>query len=300
MLSFSILIIFIMYKTLFKTFIVILLVSLLMLLSIPFISNKIHFITLFSFIGYFYLTLFFFKIFGEKFSAISIVIIIFVTMLLLQSYTILMWFIFRDFFGLPAVITYFLGVMSAYFYFKSKPPKNILFFSLSSCFVVFMFFQGYDYWLHKIDYGTFTGEVQAYNLPTKFEAVNESQNIIKDENFRNKIVLLDFWTTTCGICFQKFPQVQLVHEKYKNDPSIMILAVNTPIEEDKPNQAFNDILEAGHSFPVVITKDEDLAEKWGVKGYPTTFVINPNGQIVYKGDIEGAVKMVDELKSSLR
>jgi len=78
----------------------------------------------------------------------------------------------------------------------------------------------------------------------------------------------------------------------------MILAVNKPIEEDKPNQAFEMIREEGHSFPVVITKDADLAEKFGVKGYPTTFVINRNGQIVYKGDIEGAVKMVAELKES--
>jgi thiol-disulfide isomerase/thioredoxin len=288
---------FYMYKTVIKTFFIILLVSVLILSLIPFISNKIYYITLFSFIGYFYLTLFFFKVFSKKLSTISIVVIIFATMLLLQSYTIYTWFV-QDTYGMPAVVAHCLSVISAYSYFKHKPPKNIVLFSLSSCFVIFMFLQGWDYWLHRINYGTFTGEVQAYNLPTKFEAFDEPKNIITDENFRNKIVLLDFWTTTCGICFQKFPQVQSVHEKYKNDTSVMILAVNSPIEEDKPNQAFNDIREEGHSFPVVVARDEDLAEKFGVKGYPTTFVINQNGQIVYKGGIEGAIKMVDELKRS--
>jgi len=286
-----------MHKTKIKIFLIILLVSVLMLSLIPFISNKIYYITLFSFIGYFYLTLFFFKVFNKKLSAISIVVIIFATMFLMQFYTIYTWLV-RDLYGLPAVVAHCLSVISAYFYFKSKPPKNIVLFSLSSCFVVFMFFQGWDYWIHRINYGTFTGEVQAYNLPTKFEAFDEPKNIITDENFRNKIVLLDFWTTTCGICFQKFPQVQSAYEKYKNDTSIMILGVNSPIEEDKPNQAFNDIREEGHSFPIVAAKDEDLAEKFGVKGYPTTFVINQNGQIVYKGDIEGAVKMVEGLKRS--
>jgi thioredoxin-related protein len=58
------------------------------------------------------------------------------------------------------------------------------------------------------------------------------------------------------------------------------------------------IKEEGYSFPVVITKDENLPEKFGVKYYPTTFVINQNGQIVYKGDIPGAVKMVGELKEN--
>ena len=77
----------------------------------------------------------------------------------------------------------------------------------------------------------------------------------------------------------------------------MILAVNSPIQEDKPDQAFNAIRKEGYDFPVVITKDEDLADKFGVKGYPTTFVLNRNSQIIYKGDIEGAVRTVDELKA---
>jgi len=158
-----------------------------------------------------------------------------------------------------------------------------------------MFFQGWHYWIHKSQYGTFTGEV-SYSLPAKFEAFDEKKNLIDENDFNDKVILLDFWTTNCGICFKKFPQVQAVYEKYKNDSSVMILAVNAPLEEDKPNQAFDDTQKRGHTFSVVITKDEDLAEKFGVKGYPTTFVINPNGQVIFKGDIEGAVKMVDKLK----
>ena len=270
-----------------------------MLLLIPFISNKIYYNTLFSYIGYFFLTLFFLKVFNKKLSATSIAVIIFVAMFLLQFHTIYTWFV-QDIFGIPAVATYCLGIISAYSYLKSKPPKNIILFSLSSCFVVFMFLQGWDYWIHRINFGTFTGKVEAYNLPTKFEAVDEEQNLISNINFKDKIVLLDFWTTTCGICFKKFPHVQAVYEKYKNDPSVMILAVNKPIEEDEPGKTFDMIKEEGHSFPVVITKDEDLAEKFGVNVYPTTFVINQNGQIVYKGGVESAIKMVDKLKSNSR
>jgi thiol-disulfide isomerase/thioredoxin len=209
-----------------------------------------------------------------------------------------MWFVFRDFFGLPVVITYCLGVMSAYFYFKNNPPKNILPLALSSCFVVFMFFQGWAYWIHKIDYGTFTGRIEAYKLQTNFEAFDEQKNLVADNNFQNKIVLLDFWYTRCGVCFEKFPQVQAVYDKYRNDSSVAIFAVDKPIDEDKPGEAFNVIKEKGYSFPVVIAKDEELPEKFGVKGYPTTFVIDRNGMIVFKGGIEGAIKMVDNLKNN--
>jgi thiol-disulfide isomerase/thioredoxin len=188
-------------------------------------------------------------------------------------------------------------MVSGYFYWKWKKPVNIFPFVLGLLIAVLLLFQGWAYWNHKYNFGTFTGKVESHNLPAKFESFDEQRNFITDDNFKNKIVLLDFWATTCSICFQKFPQVQTLFEKYKNDSSVMILAVNSPLEEDTPNQAFEMIKEREYDFPVVITKDEFLAEKFGVKGFPTVFVINQNGQIVYKGDIEGAVKMVDELKT---
>jgi len=254
---------------------------------------------LLAFLGYFFLTLLTIKVFEQKLSAVSIVIILFASMFLMQSYTIYLCFV-ESLFSLPFLLIYCLGIISAFSYLKLKRPTNILPFSLSCLLLVFMSFQGWDYWLNKINFGTFTGRVAAYNLPAKFESFDEQKNLITENDFQNKIVLLDFWHTRCGVCFQKFPQVQAADDKYKNDSSVAIFAVDKPIEEDKPNQAFEMIKERGYSFHVVIAKDEDLPEKFGVKGYPTTFVIDRNGMIVYKGDIAGAVKMVDELKSNSR
>lgn len=200
--------------------------------------------------------------------------------------------------SLPDSVIHTLGIVCGFLYWYLKNPLKVITALFGISIAVFMYFQGWNNWLHLLNHGTFTGKVNTYNLPTKFESFNESKESITENNFNNKIVLLDFWTTTCGICFQKFPQLQAVYEKYKQDSSVLILAVDTPLEEDKPNQAFEMIKARNYTFPVVITKDADLAEKWGVIGYPTTFVINPNGQIVYRGDIEGAVRMVDELKSA--
>ncbi|MCD9188961.1 MAG: TlpA family protein disulfide reductase [Pyrinomonadaceae bacterium] len=199
-------------------------------------------------------------------------------------------------FSLPLLLLHIFGIISGYLFVQIQNKLKILPFSLCILFSIFMFFEGWDYWIHRINFGTFTGKVHAYNLPTKFEALNEQKNLIEENDLNNKIILLDFWTTTCGLCFKKFPKLQSIYDKYKDDSQVMILAVNSPIEEDKPNQAFEMIRERNLTFPVVVTKDEDLAEKFAVKGYPTTFVINQNKQIVYKGDIEGAIRMVDELR----
>jgi len=284
-----------MFKTKVKVFFLILLVSLVMLLLIPFITSNIQSNTVLSCTGYFFLTLSSIKFFSKKLSASSIIRIIFATMIVLQSFTVYTWFVW-DAYGVPVVAGNCFAVISAFLLHKWKSPQKFLPVFLSICFVVFMFFQGWDYWIYRINHGTFTGRVQAFNLPVKFEALGEQNEIVTDENFRNKIVLLDFWYTGCGVCFEKFPQVQAAYDRYKDDPSVAIFAVDKPIEEDTPGQAFQVIKDEGYSFPVVIVKDEELPKKFGVKYYPTTFVIDRSGQIVFKGDIAGAVKMVEELK----
>ncbi len=177
-------------------------------------------------------------------------------------------------------------------------PSNLFPFAFSSIFVAFMFFQGFDFYKHKLHYQTFTGRVEAYKSPQKIEGFDEKGSRIDENLFENKLVLLDFWNTKCGVCFEKFPQLQTFYDKYKDDNTIITYAINKPIEEDVPRIAFQLVKEKGYTFPVLLPNDENLPEKFGVKGYPTTFVINRNGQIVYKGDIEGAVKMVAELKES--
>lgn len=286
-------------ETMLKIFFIVFVTSFLLLIVVAAVTDSIQYNSLFAFAGYFLLTHFAIKTWSKKLPAIRIVIIIFVAMLIMQFYTIYLYFV-ESISSLPIILIYCLGIISAFLYFKLKRLVNFLPFALSCLFVFFMFFEGWNYWQHLSNFKTFTGRVTTYSSPAKFESFDEQKNSITENDFNDKIVLLDFWTTTCGICFQKFPQVQAAHEKYKSDSSVKILAVNAPIEEDKPNQAFDDIRKRGYSFPVVVTKDEDLAERFGVRVYPTTFVINLNGQIVYKGDIEGAVRMVDELKSNAR
>jgi thiol-disulfide isomerase/thioredoxin len=203
--------------------------------------------------------------------------------------------------NLPALILNLLGIISGFLYLRLENSFRLLPFLISLTFAsLFIFFRGWDYLAHYYNFGAFTGKINAYGLSQKVEGIDQRNAVITNQLFENKIVLLYFWSTRCGLCFRKFPQVQAAYDKYKNDPSVTIYAINKPVEENKPNQVFEMIKEEGYSFPVVIPTDEELPEKFSVKGYPTTFIINQNSQIVYKGDIEGGVKLIDELKSNTR
>jgi thiol-disulfide isomerase/thioredoxin len=199
---------------------------------------------------------------------------------------------------LPDALIHTLGIVCGFLYWKIKRPFGLLPVLLGCLIVVFMYFQGYALWHNKRNFGTFTGRVEAYALPVKFEAFDEQKNVINGDDLNGRIVLLDFWFTRCGACFEAFPKVQAAYEKFKDDGSVKVFSVDKPIEEDKPGEAFNVIREEGYTFPVVVAADEDLPEKLGVKAYPTVLVIGREGKIVYRGDIEGAIAMADELRGS--
>lgn len=197
-----------------------------------------------------------------------------------------------------SVIIDLFGIFSGFLYLRLENSLRLLPFLISFIFLLYMTFQGRDYWIFYHNYGSFTGKITPYKMSHKIEGIDQNNTNITNQLFGNKIVLLDFWIITCGLCFKKFPQVQEAYNKYENDPSVAIFAINKPIEEYTPTQIFDFLKHEGYSFPIVIPTDTELPEKFGVTGYPTTFVINRNSQIVYKGDIEGAVKMIDELKSN--
>jgi len=186
-----------------------------------------------------------------------------------------------------------LGIFSHFISTKSKIILTILLLALS----IWVTFLGFSYWENKANFGTFTGNVN-YNLPCKIEGKNQYGQSFSELNFKNKIVVLDFWHTRCGVCFRKFPIVQELFETYKRDTSILILAVNKHLVEDTTRQAFDVINKNGYNFPVLLPSNNNLAENFNVVSYPTTFIIDKKGKIVFKGDIQFVKSILVDLKKN--
>ncbi len=283
-------------KIFFKTCFSAVVVTLLLIpLRLSGIGMGIDLSSLVGFILFFYLTFFLFvkykneTVFWNIFAALIIGECVLFPNVIYDLFSGLPWF-------LPQLLIQTIGIICGYLYWKLTKPLDFLIALISCLITVFMFFQGFDYWLHYLNYETFTGKINAHRLSQRFEGINQYNTKITNQTLNKKIALLDFWNTRCGVCFQKFPQLQAFYDKYKNDDSVVVFAVNKPLDEDKEKSAFKVIEEESYNFPVLLPTDEELPEKFGVKGYPTTFVIDKQGNVVYKGSIEGAVLMIEELK----
>ncbi|MFS0577290.1 thiol-disulfide oxidoreductase ResA [Sporosarcina sp. 179-K 3D1 HS] len=95
-------------------------------------------------------------------------------------------------------------------------------------------------------------------------------------NYKGQGVFLNFWGTWCAPCKKEMPAMGRQYEVYKNQ-GVQVLAVNIA-ESDLKVQTFAD--QYGMVFPTLIDKTKSVMQAYNVKPLPTTFLIDPNGEII--------------------
>ncbi|MCF7984274.1 MAG: TlpA family protein disulfide reductase [Thiohalocapsa sp.] len=101
-------------------------------------------------------------------------------------------------------------------------------------------------------------------------------------DMRGKPVIVNFWATWCPPCRAEMPSMQRAWEQVA-DEGILLVAVN--VGEDA--QTINDFLtQVPVDFPLPMDVSSEAAPRWPMRGLPTTFVVDPDGHIVYRAQGE--------------
>jgi len=117
------------------------------------------------------------------------------------------------------------------------------------------------------------------------------------KDYRGRLIFLNFWATWCGPCRAEMPSMQRLWEEFKEE-DFVILAIDIQ-EESKLVSSFMN--ERGLSFPVLLDEKGKVARSYGIRGIPTTFFLNPEGEIIGKAvgardwDSEESFQLIDEL-----
>jgi thiol-disulfide isomerase/thioredoxin len=140
----------------------------------------------------------------------------------------------------------------------------------------------------------YKGTITAPEFPEGIEWLNTTSPLsLKD--LRGKIVLLDFWTYCCINCMHILPDLKRLEHKYRNE--LVVVGVHSAkftTEQDTENirQA---ILRYEIEHPVVNDGDMVIWRTYNVRSWPTVFLIDPLGKIVYSRPGEGVYEPFDEL-----
>jgi peroxiredoxin len=93
--------------------------------------------------------------------------------------------------------------------------------------------------------------------------------------YRGKVVLVNFWATWCKPCTTEMPAMQMAYDKLK-DKGFVVLAVNELEDEAKVREH---IKQYGHTFPVLMDRDNKVANQFGVFGLPVSVFIDEKGVV---------------------
>jgi tetratricopeptide (TPR) repeat protein len=93
--------------------------------------------------------------------------------------------------------------------------------------------------------------------------------------FKDKIVLLDFWATWCAPCRQEMPDFEKLHRELSGK-DVVILAVDVNESEDI---VAGYIDKEKYTFPVLLTEGTDMVARYTVNAYPTLFAVDKSGRI---------------------
>lgn len=101
---------------------------------------------------------------------------------------------------------------------------------------------------------------------------------ISMQSLRGKVVMVNFWATSCTTCIKEMPAMVETYNKYR-DKGLEFVAV--AMSYDPPNYVLNYAKTRNLPFKVALDTQGDIAKSFDdVKLTPTTYVIDKDGRII--------------------
>lgn len=112
---------------------------------------------------------------------------------------------------------------------------------------------------------------------TDFTLTNLDGDETSLSDLRGEYVLVNFWATWCIPCRKEMPYLQELADKHEGD--LTILGVNMNEDAERVGSF---IEEEGFTFPILLDPPDDLKREHRVQSLPVTFVVDRDGEVVYR------------------
>lgn len=141
-----------------------------------------------------------------------------------------------------------------------------------------------------------TGGTQAQKAPD-FTLTDLDGEQVSLSDYEGKVIILNFWATWCGPCRMEIPDFIKLQEKYDED----IIFVGVSLDQGGPKVVEKFVKQNGINYPILYGNGQVTNAYGGVRGIPTTFVIDQDFKIqrkyvgyqphsVWEKDIQSLIK----------
>ena len=109
-----------------------------------------------------------------------------------------------------------------------------------------------------------------------FELPGDSGTVSLNE-YRNKVVYVDFWASWCVPCKHSFPWLNQMQERYGSD-GFKVIGINLDKDRAKAEK-FLELVPA--SFDIAYDPDGTVAESYSLKVMPSSYLIDRDGNLIH-------------------
>ncbi|WP_298971713.1 TlpA disulfide reductase family protein [uncultured Fusobacterium sp.] len=124
------------------------------------------------------------------------------------------------------------------------------------------------------------------------------------EEYKGKVVVINFWATWCGYCVQEMPEFEKVYKEFgSNKKDVIILGVAGPKSKENQNnvdvekdKVISFLKKKNITYPSLMDETGKSFDDYKVRALPMTYVINKDGYL--EGFVSGAIT-ADQLKKAV-
>lgn len=119
---------------------------------------------------------------------------------------------------------------------------------------------------------------------TQLKLLSERGEPMTLGQIKSKVIVIDFWFAGCGVCFEEFPKFEAVYRKYKGDKNVYIASLYLPSGSPEHDSVARARLNK-YSFNKLVSGSTLEDNYWGIKAFPTVWILDAEKRIVYQGGV---------------
>ncbi|MFW2438811.1 MAG: TlpA family protein disulfide reductase [Arenicellales bacterium] len=113
-----------------------------------------------------------------------------------------------------------------------------------------------------------------------FNLIDTEEKMHKFSDLHGKVIVVNFWAVWCPPCREEMPSLERLRRKLADKP-VAVLAINQG-EDAERILSYLWGLDPVPEFPILLDLDMKVSSSWKATGLPTTFIVNKQGDIVYR------------------
>lgn len=180
---------------------------------------------------------------------------------------------------IPLGIIGIVSMIFAFFTYKKSLKEKSIKFNVT-IFSVFMILSTYIYgnWI----YGK-NEDILDKTFSSKLTLVDDQGEKFNLKDKKGQVIVFDFWSSNCGVCFKKFPDFEKQYFNYQSDTLVSLYSLNLPIRGDDSARVRKMI--SKYKFEKLFINEISAWEELDIKGVPTLIMIDKKGEIRFKGNL---------------